>query len=817
VVVEKGKNRKFQPYFYIRAKAPFLMEHNKAVKLILLLAASVLLLVVSCEDPLDSVVTKKDSNDLFELTLETSNNIVNSQHSLDIIAKVERLTDGIADLSNKILGVWDLIYDEPDTLDPTLLEIHYTFNNDNTVTRVETHRFADIFSKIVGKWNIHSIGTDTINSELLAIEYDFDDDTTMTVEETHIFDVSKLGSKVLGVWKVTEASDAPDLSNLTLEYTFENDSTISFQRIESSSEGIDVGYASAPVFVDIDRDADKDVFIGSQDGTIVYYENSGSSIKAVFTQKTGSDNPLNGVVVSGTAAPSFVDIDADGDMDLFIGEDDGTISHYVNGGSSTTPSFSEKTGIDNPLDGADVGYNSKPTFADIDGDGDMDAFMGEYDGTINYYKNTGSSTTAAFTAQVDADDTLLNSDVGTNSAPTFVDIDKDGDLDVFIGDDNGFNHYYKNDGTNVAHSFSLKVGSDNPLNAVDVGEDDNMKATPAFVDIDGDGDMDLFVGENDGTINHYLNGGDIVNAAFTEQTDESNPLNVAASVTDTRTGGWVYTDAIKQVQVAFYDTSGGEVETGTVSFDTDSLTIPVSAYMYWKTDKRDVTFQKTSHVTGFSAPADSVVSVSGGWGYDKETNLLSVIVFGQTESGAVSFDTKSSTVPVGAFMYWESSDQGSITFVKTANVSGAEATPDSVVTSAGGWNWDTAAGVLSATIMGSQLSGPVTFETEGQTVPINGFLYWQTDQEGNLTFKKISNVSGSSISSMKLALDATSGSLDIHHVSSTSNITVVIADTAKSKFQVEGLFVPSSTKTSALVSAQFQDLFVKIPITIVKR
>ena len=792
-------------------------EHSNTAKLILLLAASVLLLVVSCEDPLDSVVTKKDSNDLFELTLETSNNIVNSQHSLDIIAKVERLTDGIADLSNKILGVWDLIYDEPDTLDPTLLEIHYTFNSDNTVTRVETHRFADIFSKIVGKWNIHSIGTDTINSELLAIEYDFDDDTTMTVEETHIFDVSKLGSKVLGVWKVTEASDAPDLSNLTLEYTFENDSTISFHRIESSSEGIDVGYASAPVFVDIDRDADKDVFIGSQDGTIIYYENTGSSIKAVFTHKTGSSNPLSGVVVSGAAAPSFVDIDADGDMDLFIGEDDGTISHYVNGGSSTTPSFSEKTGDDNPLDGVDVGYNSKPTFADINGDGDMDAFMGEYDGFINYYENTGSSTTAAFTVQVDADDTLLNSDVGTNSAPAFVDLDKDGDLDVFIGDDNGFNHYYKNDGTNVAHSFSLKVGSDNPLNAVDVGEDDNMKATPAFVDIDGDGDMDLFVGENDGTINHYLNGGDIVNAAFTEQTDESNPLNVAASVTDTRTGGWVYTDAIKQVQVAFYDTSGGEVETGTVSFDTDSLTIPVSAYMYWKTDKRDVTFQKTSHVTGFSAPADSVVSVSGGWGYDKETNLLSVMVLGQTESGAVSFDTKSSTVPVGAFMYWESSDQGSITFVKTANVSGAEATPDSVVTSAGGWNWDTAAGVLSATIMGSQLSGSVTFETEGQIVPINGFLYWQTDQEGNLTFKKISNVSGSSISSMKLALDATSGSLDIHHVSSTSNITVVIADTAKSKFQVEGLFVPSSTKTSALVSAQFQDLFVKIPITIVKR
>jgi len=46
---------------------------------------------------------------------------------------------------------------------------------------------------------------------------------------------------------------------------------------------------------------------------------------------------------------------------------------------------------------------------------------------------------------------------------------------------------------------------------------------------------------------------------------------------------------------------------------------------------------------------------------------------------------------------------------------------------------------------------------------------------------------------------------------------VIIADSAGSKFQVEGLFVPSSSKTKALVSAKFQDLFVKIPIDIVKR
>jgi hypothetical protein len=95
-------------------------------------------------------------------------------------------------------------------------------------------------------------------------------------------------------------------------------------------------------------------------------------------------------------------------------------------------------------------------------------------------------------------------------------------------------------------------------------------------------------------------------------------------------------------------------------------------------------------------------------------------------------------------------------------------------------------------------------------------MYWITNEEGSLIFKKKSNVSGSS-SSMKLAMDATGGSLDIHHVSSASNITVVMADSAKAKFQVEGLFVPSSSKKNALISAKFQDLFVKIPVTIVDR
>ena len=52
-------------------------------------------------------------------------------------------------------------------------------------------------------------------------------------------------------------------------------------------------------------------------------------------------------------------------------------------------SFTEQTGTANPWDGIDVGLNSVPTFADIDGDGDLDLIVGEENGNLNYYENTG--------------------------------------------------------------------------------------------------------------------------------------------------------------------------------------------------------------------------------------------------------------------------------------------------------------------------------------------------------------------------------------------------------------------------------------------
>ncbi len=180
--------------------------------------------------------------------------------------------------------------------------------------------------------------------------------------------------------------------------------------------GVDVGFRAAPTFVDIDNDGDKDAFIGEATGTILYYKNTGTAAAPVFTVQTGAANPFNGVDIGNNANPTFVDIDNDGDKDAFIGENDGTINYYKNTGTAAAPVFAAQTGAANPFNGVDVGTFSGPIFEDIDNDGDKDAFIGESGGTIKYYKNTTCTTPTTLTPTV----SIAASPTGSITAGTSV-------------------------------------------------------------------------------------------------------------------------------------------------------------------------------------------------------------------------------------------------------------------------------------------------------------------------------------------------------------------------------------------------------------
>jgi len=225
----------------------------------------------------------------------------------------------------------------------------------------------------------------------------------------------------------------------------------------------------------------------------------------------GVQNPFGLEQVTSLGAPAFAAIDEDGDADLFAGaggEGFGQpVLYSVNIGTPISPSFSGLS----PYPGL-ASYNLYgivPVLAPIDGDADFDLFVGHLaDGfpTLEYYRNDSGTFVS--------DDTIpgLPSGGGPDDralTATVVDIDGDGDLDAFVSRTWYYSayeiyygteiRYYENTGTRASPAFTNRgpsFGLDSPS---DYG------AFPTFVDIDADGDFDAFVGDNDGNIQFFRN------------------------------------------------------------------------------------------------------------------------------------------------------------------------------------------------------------------------------------------------------------------------------------------------------------------------
>ena len=263
--------------------------------------------------------------------------------------------------------------------------------------------------------------------------------------------------------------------------------------------GIDAGSFSSPELVDLDADGDLDVVIGELSGTFLYFANTGSATDPAFLERTGTANPLGGFDVGSQSNATFADIDGDGDLDAFAGESDGVMTLLANTGTSTGPAFIERSGFDNPLFGFDVGFNSQPALVDLDGDGDFDVVAGEADGILNYFENTGSSMTPAYLGRTGTANPFLGFDVGSRSIPAFADLDRDGDLDVLVGEISGTFSYLENTGTSTAPAFLERTGTANPF----LGNDIGRHSSPALADLDADGDLDALSGEIGGQLVFY--------------------------------------------------------------------------------------------------------------------------------------------------------------------------------------------------------------------------------------------------------------------------------------------------------------------------
>lgn len=313
-----------------------------------------------------------------------------------------------------------------------------------------------------------------------------------------------------------------DAAGNTASYGRNNGQLIERTGAHNPLDSVNVVHHSKVTLVDIDGDGDLDAFFSGHASTIYYYENTGTVSSPVFLETTGADNPFNGVDVGNKPRVTFEDIDQDGDLDAFVGSQGGKIYYYVNVGTTMTPVFSEVVGVDNPFNGVDVGSHANIAFADLDGDGDLDAFLGENTGIINYYENIGISANPVFTQVNGIDNPFNGVDVGAYSNMAFSDFDSDGDLDAFLGGHDGIVNYYENTGTDDSPAFSEITGIDNPFNGIDVNPlEIHGWSNIEFADIDGNGTQDVFLGGNTGLINYYES---VLTPNLTIEVDTTAPI-----------------------------------------------------------------------------------------------------------------------------------------------------------------------------------------------------------------------------------------------------------------------------------------------------
>ncbi|MGD9924612.1 MAG: choice-of-anchor Q domain-containing protein, partial [Pseudorhodoplanes sp.] len=213
-------------------------------------------------------------------------------------------------------------------------------------------------------------------------------------------------------------------------------------------------------------------------------------------------------------------------LTVTVTEADGDVTRDL-----SQPAFAEATGAANPFDGVDVGFDSTPILADLDGDGDLDAIIGENVGNLNYFRNTGTANAPVFVQQTGAANPFDGIDVGSVSTPALADLDGDGALDMVVGEAFGTLLYFQNTGTAAAPVFVAQTGTAHPFDGIDVG----FFSSPTLADLDGDGDLDAVVGSADvgpevigekfGTLHYFQNTGTAAAPVFVEQTGAANPFD----------------------------------------------------------------------------------------------------------------------------------------------------------------------------------------------------------------------------------------------------------------------------------------------------
>jgi uncharacterized delta-60 repeat protein len=382
-------------------------------------------------------------------------------------------------------------------------------------------------------------------------------------------------------------------------FLYTNNGAGSFTKVTTGAVVTDEGYSRGCAWGDYDNDGDLDLFVLNNNHNNFLYANNGAGS---FTKVT------SGTVVEDAGdsrSCAWGDFDNDGDLDLFITNYDLDNCLYENNGDG---SFTKVTSGAVVTDG---GPSIDCAWGDFDNDGDLDLFVANYSQDNFLYTNNGDGSFTKVTSGA------VVTDGGPSFGCAWGDYDNDGDLDLFAANYQQNNFLYTNNG----------AGSFTKVTSGVVVTDGGASFGCAWGDYDNDGDLDLFVANHFQNNLLFMNNGNSNNWIDIECVGAAS--NISSIGTNVKVNALIDGNPVWQMR----EISGGTFSQDSLNaeFGLGDATIVDEIRIEWPSGQvqtlTDVAVNQFLVVNEPALPTPQINSITPSSGTNTE-NALNVSIFG---------------------------------------------------------------------------------------------------------------------------------------------------------------------------------------------